>query len=46
MADTVFTILDANHHLEEWTSYYPGGQRMTGRFKLQRTKEASGPFGQ
>jgi hypothetical protein len=46
MADTVFTILDANHHLEEWVSIYPGVKRMTGRFDLQRTKEASGPFGQ
>ena len=46
MADTVFTIIDANHHLEEWKFNYPGGKRMTGRFDLQRTKEASGPFGQ
>lgn len=46
MADAVFTILDANHHIEEWTSYFPGGKRMTGRFDLQRTKAASGPFGQ
>jgi hypothetical protein len=46
MADTVFTIVDANHHLEEWKFNYPGGKLMTGRFDLQRTKEASGPFGQ
>ena len=45
MADAVFTIVDANHHSEEWTSIYPGGS-MTGRFDLQRTREASGPFGQ
>src|SRR5687767_2466785 len=30
MADAVFTILDPDHHLEEWTSYFPGGKRMTG----------------
>jgi hypothetical protein len=46
MADAVFTILDPDHHLEEWTSYFPGGKRMTGRFELQRIKAASGPFGQ
>ena len=34
MADTVFTIVDANHHLEEWKFNYPGGKRMTGRFDL------------
>jgi hypothetical protein len=45
MADAVFTIVDANHHSEEWTSIYPGG-RTTGRFDLQRTRQASGPFGQ
>src|SRR5712692_8006275 len=41
MADTVFTLVDANHHIEEWTSNFPGG-KMTGHFDLQRTKEASG----
>jgi len=46
MADAVFTILDANRHIEEWTSYSPDGTRMTGRFELQRTRAASGPFGQ
>ena len=46
MADTVFTIVDANHHLEEWKFNFPGGKQMTGRFDLKRTKEASGPFGQ
>ena len=45
MADTVFTLVDANHHIEEWTSNFPGG-KITGHFDLQRTKEASGPFGQ
>lgn len=46
MADAVFTIVDVNHHIEEWKSIYPGGKTMTGRFELKRTKEASGPFGQ
>src|SRR5687767_4514900 len=42
MADTVFTLVDANHHLEEWKFNFPGGKMITGRFDLQRTKEASG----
>ena len=46
MADAVFTIVDADHHLEEWKFNFPGGKQMTGRFDLKRTKEASGPFGQ
>lgn len=46
MADAVFTIVDANHHIEEWTSIYANGRTLTGRFNLQRTKGASGPFGQ
>jgi hypothetical protein len=46
MADTVFTLVDANHHLEEWKFNNPSGNQMIGRFDLQRTKEASGPFGQ
>ena len=46
MADAVFTIVDANHHLEEWRFNFPGRKQMTGRFDLQRTKEAAGPFGQ
>ena len=44
MSDAVFTIVDADHHLEEWKFNYPG-KPMTGRFDLQRTKAASGPFG-
>ena len=46
MADAVFTLVDANRHSEEWTFNFPGGKKITGRFDLQRTKEASGPFGQ
>ncbi len=46
MADAAFTIVDANHHLEEWKFNFPGGKQMAGRLDLQRTKEASGPFGQ
>jgi len=45
MADTKFTIVDADHHVEEWTFNYPGAT-MKARMDLKRTKGASGPFGQ
>ena len=31
-----FTIVDADHHVEEWTYLEPNGKTMTGRFDLQR----------
>jgi len=46
MSDVMFTIVDANHHIEEWTFNFPGARRMKGSFDLQRTKGPSGPFGQ
>jgi hypothetical protein len=46
MADAVFTIVDANHHVEEWTYNFPGQKPVIARFDLQRTKGPSGPFGQ
>lgn len=46
MADTKFTLVDASHHIEEWTFNFPGGKPIAARFDLQRTKEASGAFGQ
>ena len=46
MADAVFTVVDADHHTEEWASVMPGGKRMLGRYDLKRTKEASGAFGE
>jgi len=46
MADAVFTIVDANHHVEEWTYVFPGQKPARAHFDLQRTKDASGPFGQ
>jgi hypothetical protein len=45
MADSVFTIVGVNHHIEEWKSIYPNGRTLTGRFELRRTREANGPFG-
>ena len=40
------SVVDANHHLEEWTYIYPGGKRMSGAFRPATHKAASGPFGQ
>ena len=46
MGDTVFTMIDANHHIEQWTFMFPGQPPVQARFDLQRTKDASGPFNQ
>lgn len=46
MADTVFTVVDATHHVEQWTYQFPGQQPAVARFDLVRIKDASGAFGQ
>jgi hypothetical protein len=33
-----FTIIDANHHVEEWTFLMPGDKPMHARMDLQKTK--------
>jgi hypothetical protein len=38
MHHAVFTIIDANHHTEEWTYMMPGDKPIHARFNLQRTK--------
>ena len=38
MQYAVFTIIDANHHTEEWTYLLPGDKRMSGRMDLHRVK--------
>jgi len=38
MYHAVITIIDANHHLEEWTFKLPGDKFMSGRLDLQRVK--------
>src|ERR1700687_6231570 len=35
---SVFTIIDANHHTEDWTYMLPGGKPVHAHFDLQRTK--------
>ena len=36
-----FTIVDADHHSEEWTFMVPGDQHVTAHFDLQRAKSSS-----
>ena len=38
MHGAAFTVVDANHHTEEWTFMVPGDKVVTGHFDLQRTK--------
>jgi len=38
MQHAVFTIIDSNHHTEEWTYLMPGDKPIHARMDLQRTK--------
>ena len=38
MYHAVFTIIDANHHTEDWTYMMPGDKPMRAHMDLQRTK--------
>jgi hypothetical protein len=38
MYHAVFTIVDANHHTEDWTYMMPGDKAVHAHFELQRTK--------
>ena len=38
MDHAVFTFIDVNHHIEEWTYMMPGDKPVHARFDLQRTK--------
>jgi hypothetical protein len=38
MEHAVFTIIDANHHTEDWTFMMPGDKPMRGHMDLYRTK--------
>ena len=38
MFHAMFTIVDANHHLEDWTFMMPGDKPMHAHFDLQKTK--------
>jgi hypothetical protein len=45
MHHAAFTIIDANHHIEEWTYMMPGDKPMRAHMDLQRTKTESGVGG-
>ncbi len=38
MHHAVFTVIDANHHTEDWTFMMPGDKHVQAHFDLQRTK--------
>ncbi len=38
MYHAVFTIVDANHHIEDWTYMLPGDKPLHAHMELQRTK--------
>jgi hypothetical protein len=38
MHHAVFTFVDANHHIEDWTYMTPGDKPIQAHFDLQRTK--------
>jgi hypothetical protein len=38
MHHAVFTVVDANHHTEDWTYMMPGDKPVHAHFDLQRTK--------
>jgi hypothetical protein len=42
MHHAVFTFVDANHHIEEWTWMTPAEKPMRARFELQRTAAGGG----
>jgi len=39
MYHAVFTLIDTNHHLEDWTYMMPGDKPMHAHFDLKRTTE-------
>ena len=42
MHHAVFTFIDENHHLEDWTYMMPGDHPMRAHFDLQRTNAGTG----
>jgi hypothetical protein len=45
MHHAVFTIIDANHHTQDWIYMMPGDKPMRAHFDLQRIKTGSGASG-
>ena len=46
MHHAVFTIIDANHHTEDWTYMLPGDTPVRGHFDLQRILDGSAGSGE
>lgn len=46
MHHAVFTVIDTNHHTEDWIYMLPGDKPMRAHFDLQRTKGGSAVAGQ
>jgi hypothetical protein len=45
MHHAVFTMIDANHHTEDWTYMMPGDKPVLAHFDLQRAKGGGGLAG-
>jgi len=45
MHRAVFTLVDADHHTEDWTYMMPGDKPMRAHFELQRTNAGGGSAG-
>jgi hypothetical protein len=41
MSQAVFTVVDADHHIEQWTYILPDNKKLQARFDLRRTRVAS-----
>jgi hypothetical protein len=41
MQHAVFTVIDSNHHTEDWIYLMPGDKPMHAHLDLQRKKDAS-----
>jgi hypothetical protein len=45
MHHAVFTLVDADHHIEDWTYMMPGDKPMRAHFELQRTNAGGASAG-
>lgn len=45
MNRAVFTFIDADHHIEEWTYVMPNGAKISAQFDLRRVKSSAAASG-